>query len=295
MSFVPMKEILDAAYAGKYGVPAVPGFNEIQIRASIEAAVQANSPLIFLTGNKGLPEFTHGLVRYFAEQVDVPVALCLDHSPSFEDCVVGIRTGCSAIMADRSMLPYEENVAQSKLLAEVAHAAGVSIEAELGHVGQGTNYSVDGVSMLTDPEEAKRFIDETGVDGLAVAIGTAHGTYSGVPKLDFERLKEIDAACQKPLVLHGGSGSGDENIHKACTMGVAKVNIVTDVLAATYKAVLDGDFHGNRGHQFYPALSTATKECVLRLFEITGSTGKAKSCGCNKVNVGNNEASTEEK
>ncbi len=292
--FVPMKKILDEAYAGKYGVPAVPGFNEIQIRASIEAAVQANSPIIFLTSNRGLPEFTHGLVRYFAEQVDVPVALCLDHSPSFEDCVMGIRTGVSAIMADRSMLPYEENVAQVKLLADVAHAAGVSIEAELGHVGQGNNYAVDGVSMLTDPEEAKRFIAETGCDGLAVAIGTAHGTYSGTPHLDFERLAEIDAACQKPLVLHGGSGSGDDNIHRACTMGVAKVNIVTDVLAATYNAVLAGDFHGNKGHQFYPALSTATKECVLRLFEITGSTGKAKSFG-EKASVGNDEKSTEEK
>ncbi len=292
--FVPMKVILDEAYKGRYGVPAVPSANEIQIRASIEAAVQANSPLIFLTSNRGLPEFTHGMIRYFAEQVDIPVAMCLDHSPSFEDCVMGIRTGVSAIMADRSMLPYEENVAQVKQLAEIAHAAGVSIEAELGHVGQGTNYAVDGVSMLTDPEEAKRFIADTGVDGLAVAIGTAHGTYSGIPKLDFERLADIDAACGKPLVLHGGSGSGDDNIHRACTMGIAKVNIVTDVLAATYKAVLDGDFSGNKGHQFYPALSLATKNCVLRLFDITGSTGKAKACGAN-ANVGNDEKSTEEK
>ena len=190
--FVPMKEILDAAYAGKYGVPAVPSNNELLIRASIEAAVEANSPLIFLTSNRGLAEFNHNMIRYFAEQVDIPVASCLDHSPSFEDCVMGIRTGVSAIMADRSMLPFEENVAQVKLLADVAHAAGVSIEAELGHVGQGSNYAVDGVSMLTDPEEAKKFIELTGVDGLAVAIGTAHGAYVGTPHLDFERLAEID-------------------------------------------------------------------------------------------------------
>ena len=292
--FVPMKQILDAAYAGRYGVPAVPGFNEIQIRASIEAAAEANSPVIFLTNNRGLPEFTHGLVRYFAEQVDVPVALCLDHSPSFEDCVMGIRTGVTAIMADRSMLSYEENVAQVKALADVAHAAGVSIEAELGHVGQGNNYAVDGVSMLTDPDEAKRFIADTGCDGLAVAIGTAHGVYVGTPHLDFGRLAEIDAACQHPLVLHGGSGSGDDNIHKACEMGIAKVNIVTDVLAATYQAVLDGDFSGNRGHFFYGALSDAIKKKVTYLFDVTGSTGKANVKAC-AANIGNDTASTEEK
>lgn len=291
--FVPMKEILDAAYAGKYGVPAVPSNNEILIRASIEAAVEANSPLIFLTSNRGLAEFNHYMIRYFAEQVDIPVASCLDHSPSFEDCVMGIRTGVSAIMADRSMLPFEENVAQVKLLADVAHAAGVSIEAELGHVGQGSNYAVDGVSMLTDPEEAKKFIELTGVDGLAVAIGTAHGAYVGTPHLDFDRLAEIDAVCHTPLVLHGGSGSGDDNIHKACTMGIAKVNVVTDVLNANFIAARDGDFSGNRCHWFYPTLSNTTKDFIKHLFEVTGSTGKAASIG--KTNVGNDTESTEEK
>ena len=273
--FVPMKVIVDEAYKGKYGVPAVPGFNEIQIRSAIEAAVEANSPLIFLTGNRGDPHFTHGLVQRFADEADIPVALCLDHSPTFEDCVMGVRTGCSAIMADRSQLSYEENVAQVKLLAGIAHAAGISIEAELGHVGQGDNYAVDGVSALTDPQEAKRFIADTGVDCLAVAIGTAHGAYVGTPKLDFDRLKAIDEACKMPLVLHGGSGSGDDNIHRACTMGIAKVNIVTDILTATYRAAQAGDFSGNSCHQFYPALYNASKAAVLRCFEITGSTGKA--------------------
>ena len=282
--FVPMKSILDEAYAGGYGVPALPGFNEVQIRAAIEAAVQANSHVIFLTSNRGNPEFTHGIVRYFAEQVDIKVALCLDHSRTFEDCVLGVRTGCSAIMADRSTLDYADNVAQVKLLAGIAHAAGISIEAELGRVGQGNNYAVDGVSALTDPEEAKRFFDDTGVDALAVAVGTAHGVYSGTPKLDFDRLAAINAACGKPLVLHGGSGSGDDNIHKACTMGIAKVNIVTDVLAATTKAAKEGDFFGHRGHFFYAELQAAIKECVLHLFDVTGSTGKANVIGGRTIN-----------
>ncbi len=291
--FVPMKEILDVAHAGKYGVPAVPGYNEILIRAAIEAAVQANSPVIFLTNNRGDPEFSHSIVKYYAQQVNIPIALCLDHSPSFEDCVMGIRTYCTGIMADRSTLPYADNVAQVKLLAEVAHAAGVSIEAELGHVGRGDNYAVDGISMLTDPKEAKSFFAETGCDALAVAIGTAHGTYVGTPKLDFERLADIDAACGKPLVMHGGSGSGDDNIHRACTMGIAKVNVVTDILGSLVNVARTGDFSGNKVHQFYPAQSLAVKEFVLKLFDITGSAGKAKAA-CDGKNVGNDEQSTEE-
>lgn len=272
---VPMKVIVDHAYKNKYGVAALPSVNEIQVRASIEAAVEAKSPLIFLTGNRGNPDFSHGIVKYFADMVDIPIALCLDHSPSFEDCVLGIRTGCTAIMADRSQLPYEQNVADVELLARIAHAAGVSIEAELGHVGQGDNYAVDGVSALTNPEEAKRFIAETGVDCLAVAVGTAHGPYVGTPKIDFARLAEIDAACGIPLVMHGGSGSGEDNIHKACTMGIAKVNIVTDILQATVKAAKEGDFSGNGGHKFYPVLSQTTKDISKHMFDVVGSTGKA--------------------
>ena len=290
---VPMKQIVDEAYAGGYGVPALPSMNEIQIRATIEAAVEVNSPLIFLTSNRANAEFNHNLVKYFADQVDIPIALCLDHSPSFEDCVMGIRTGCTAIMADRSQLPYEDNVAQVKLLAEIAHAVGVSIEAELGHVGQGSNYAVDGVSALTDPQEAKRFIADTGVDCLAVAIGTAHGAYIGTPKLDFDRLRDINDACGMPLVIHGGSGSGDDNLHRACTMGVAKVNIVTDVLAATYRAILEGDFHGNNGHRLYPTMFEANKKEAIRSFEITGSTGKAAVKSKNMVEF--DTASTQEK
>ena len=274
--FVPMKVILDEAYFGKYGVPALPAFNEMQIRACIEAAVEANSPVILLNLNRGDPAFTNSITRHFAEQADVNVALCLDHSRTFEDCILGIRNGVTAIMADRSTLPYEENAGQVGELARIAHAAGISIEGELGHVGSGLNYAHDGVSELTDPDSAKRFFEETGVDALAVAVGTAHGVYSGIPKLDFERLADIDAACQRPLVLHGGSGSGDENISRACEMGIAKVNIVTDILTAAYHAALNGDFTGNTIHQFYPAMFKAIRDTAYRMFSITGSAGKAK-------------------
>ena len=292
---VPMKYILDEAYEGGYGVPAVPGFNEIQVRATLEAAADANSPVIFLTGNGDAPEWNHAMIRKFADDIDLPVASCLDHSLTFEDCMLGIRTGLSAIMADRSMLPYEKNAAESARLAKIAHSVGVSIEAELGHVGQGDNYAVDGVSALTDPQEARSFLEETGVDGLAVAIGTAHGLYSGTPRLDFGRLAEINAAVGIPLALHGGSGSGDENIHRACTMGIAKVNIVTDILLATDKAAKAYDFvKGSGGHLFFPALSKAIREAVARTFQITGSAGKGKPVARENLS-GNLYFNTEEK
>jgi len=272
---VPMKQIVDAAYAGKYGVPAVPGFNEFLARAAIEAAVEANSPLIFLVINRGDPEFSHGVVKYYADKVDVPIAMCLDHSRSFEDSMSGIRTGCTAIMADRSTLPYDENVAQVKLLADIAHAAGISIEAEIGHVGRGEYYEVDGVSFLTEPDDAKQYILETGVDCLAVAVGTAHGVYKGTPKIDFERLKAIDEACGLPLALHGGSGSGEDNISRACKLGVAKVNIVTEIIIAIRDALQEGDYTGYGVHRIFPTITDVARKWILHLFDVTGSTGKA--------------------
>jgi len=277
--FVPMKRILDAAYEGKYGVPAVPGFQELQVRAAIGAAEAARSPLILLTGNFADAALTNRFARTLAERAAVGIALCLDHSPTFEDCVLGIRNGVTAIMADRSKLPYPENAAQVAELTRVARAAGVSVEAELGHVGWGENYAVDGKIALTDPGSARRFFEETGIDALAVAVGTAHGTYSGEPKLDFQRLREINAACGKPLVLHGGSGSGEENIRRACELGIAKVNVVTDVLNAAYRAALEGDFHGNACHRFFPAISAAIERCVVHLCEVTGSAGRAEAPG----------------
>lgn len=275
--FVAMKEIVDKAYAGRYGVPAVGGGNECMVRAAIEAAEETNSPLIIISGNRGTsdPIFYGNMVRQLANQASVPIALCLDHSPSFEDAIRGIQAGYSAVMVDRSMLPYEENVAQVKEIVRIAHAIGVTVEAELGHVGQGSNYAVDGSTALTDPADAKRFIEDTGVDCLAVAVGTAHGAYIGVPKLRFELLEQIDKACGMPLVLHGGSGSGDENIHTACSKGIAKVNIVNDLSQAAIRAVGAKDMTGNGAYGFFPTAYLGVKEHVKHCFDVTGCTGKA--------------------
>ena len=275
--YVSMKEIVDRAYAGKYGVPAVGANNEMAIRAAIEAAEETHSPVILISGNRGTydPIFYGHMVRTLAAQTAVPVAACLDHSPSFEDAILGIQAGYSAIMVDRSMLPYEENVAQVKELTRIAHAVGVSVEAELGHVGQGNNYAVDGNTALTEPEQARRFIEETGVDCLAVAIGSAHGAYVGTPKLRFELLQQIDAACGIPLVLHGGSGTGDENIHRACALGICKVNIVNDLMQASVRAPNEADLTGNGAYQLFPTIFNAYKAHIKHCFDVTGCTGKA--------------------
>lgn len=277
MAYVTMKEIVDRAYKEHFGVPAVSGFDELSVRAAIEAAEETNSPLIMISGNRSTHDavFFGNMVAEIANKASVPVAACLDHSPSFEDAILGLRGGYSAIMIDRSSLPYEENMTQVKELTRIAHAIGVTVEAELGHVGSGSNYEVDGSSALTVPAEAKKFIEETGIDCLAVAVGTAHGAYKGTPVIRFDLLKEIDAACKTPLVLHGGSGSGDENINTACTLGITKVNIANDLFRAAINAVEAGDMTGNGAYSFFPTIFGAMKNHVKHTFNITGCTGKA--------------------
>lgn len=279
--YVPMKEITDRAYVGGYAVPAVLGGNESLIRAAIEAAEETNSPLIILGNFRNHPDpyFLGAMVKTLANQASVPVALVLDHSRSFEDAILGIRTGYSAIMVDRSELPLEENIAQVKELVRIAHAVGVSVEAELGHVGKGNNYEHDGYNALTSPEEAKYFVEQTGVDCLAVAIGTAHGAYpKGMkPEIRFQLLEEINKTCGIPLVLHGASGTGDDAIRKVCTMGISKVNVANDIVQAAVRAVNNHDMAGNAAYSFFATAFGGCKEEIKHLFELTGCKGKAWS------------------
>lgn len=232
---VTMKEILDDAKKNGYGVTAPNVQSEDTVRAVLEVAQEYNAPMIVDVNSfihPDLPWFVH-MIRDLANQVKVPVAINLDHGKTYKDMVLGIQSGFTSIMVDRSSLPYEENVKQTKEVVKMCAPLGISVEAELGHVGMGDNYAVDGVSNLTVPEEAARFIEETGVDCLAVAIGTAHGRYKGTPHIDFERLEQIVKACgDTPLVLHGGSGTGDENLSKAVHCGIQKVNLATELIVA---------------------------------------------------------------
>lgn len=174
------------------------------------------------------------MIRHAAESVSVPVAFHLDHGGSFETAVKCIRNGWSSVMIDGSHHPLEGNIDVTRRVVDVAHACGVSVEAELGRLGGiEDNISVDEKdAMYTDPEEAKRFVAETDVDYLAIAIGTAHGKYKGVPKLDFDRLAIIKNDLNMPIVLHGASGVDNDSIQKAVSLGINKINIDTELRCA---------------------------------------------------------------
>ena len=188
------------------------------------------------------------MARAMAEKASVPVAMHLDHGNSFELCQQSVRDGYTSVMIDGSKLPLEENIALTRRVVEMARKANpdLNVEAELGRLGGKEDNVVvkEGEDIYTDPEEAVRFVDESGVDSLAVAIGTAHGFYKGKPKLDFDRLAQLRDAVPVPLVLHGSSGVQDEDVARAIGLGVCKVNFATELRAAYTAAVrscLDAD------------------------------------------------------
>lgn len=274
---VKISEILKRAKQEAYGVPALAAVDELTCRACIEAAEQMNSPLILLcmdNGNKDMNYYGR-IMNDFAARTKIPMATTFDHSMTFESALRGIRAGFNTIMVDRSQLPYEENVAQVKEIVRIAHAVDVEVEAELGHVGIGENYAIDGVSCLTIPDEAVKFAAETGVDCLAVAIGTAHGAYKSEPKLRFELLKELAQKVPVPLVLHGGSGTGDENLMKACKEGICKVNVANDLYRGAYNLVVSDGMAGNRVYNLLSVLSDGYRETAVHFMKVLGSMGKA--------------------
>lgn len=233
-----MKSLLSDAKKNRYAVPAPNVWNEDSIRAAIKTAELERSPLILplYPAMADIMEFGY-IAREFARKAQVPVAIHLDHGQSFEEAVKAIRAGFTSIMVDRSQLPYKENVAQVKEIVKMAHAVGVTVEAELGHVGQGYEYEKTRDAGLTKPEEAVEFVRETEIDCLAVAIGTSHGVYKGVPKIDFNLLNKLKQVIDVPLVLHGGSGTGDDNIARAVKGGINKVNIYTELDSAGREAL----------------------------------------------------------
>ncbi|MFR5868947.1 MAG: class II fructose-bisphosphate aldolase [Acutalibacteraceae bacterium] len=274
---VTMKEILDRASAENYGVAAPNVNTELDARCALEAAEELNAPIILDVGFSANPDivFYGSFLTRLAESSTVPVAINLDHGGSYEEVMMALRAGFTSVMVDRSVLPYEENVKEVSEIVKIAHAMGVSVEAELGHVGQGDNYAVDGKTALTDPQEAKKYIEETGVDMLAVAVGTAHGAYVGTPKLHFDRLEEIKKVTGHPLVLHGGSGSGDENLRKACQLGINKVNVCNDLMRAACDSVTAADLSGNGAYGLWGLIQEGWKARLKELIEVFGGVGKA--------------------
>lgn len=270
-----MKQILDRANAANYAVLAPDIFSEIDARAFIEAAEDMNAPLILGVAYPTTNDlsFLGRITVMLAQQSRVPIAINLDHGADIVQVAEAVRGGFTSVMIDCSMLAYEENVARVKEVVDMVHPLGISVEAEIGHVGSGEDYEAG--KGLTDPEEALRFIKETGIDACAVSIGTAHGAYKGTPHLDFERLEKIKAMTQFPLVLHGSSGTGEENIRRACRSGINKVNVCNDLLKAAYTKISGTELVGNQVYDFWPIIADTLRDSVKQQIDITGSTDKA--------------------
>ena len=232
------KSVLDAAKAGRYGIVA-PDFltlNAARVFAQTADALRTPILLSFAQGHAGLISLEEAALvgKYWAEKVATPIVLHLDHGQDFDFLHRAIELGFTSVMLDASMKDMDENIRLTKEVVAYAHTQGVSVEAEIGHVG-GASEGVEGEtseSVYTTVEEAVAFVEATGVDSLAVSVGTSHGVYKSnkTPELNFERLRALAAAVPVPLVLHGGSGTGDENLRCAVRDGITKLNVYTDFL-----------------------------------------------------------------
>lgn len=244
---VTSKEMLERAKAGGYALVAPDYYDNNSCRAFVQVAEELNQPLVLSFAaevhDSMLSLEEAALIgRYYAEKAKVDVALHLDHGTKFDTIKKAIAYGFTSVMIDASSCDFEENVRRTKEVVEYAHARGVVVEAEIGHVGSGETYATDqDDSIYTEVEAAQKFVELTGVDSLAISIGTAHGHYKGTPVINFERLHEIRDALDIPLVLHGGSSSGDENLRRCATEGISKINVFTDFVVAAFEAAKNGN------------------------------------------------------
>lgn len=242
MPLIKVNELLRDATENRYGVPAVNCINVETARYTVEAAEQERMPVIvqYWPGFKDYVPLRSiaGAARYFAEKASVPVAVHQDHSWTYEIAIEGVRDGFPSVMVDGSPLPFEENVALVKSVVGVANVFNVDIEAELGHVGNGSN-AADFVTSdsYTKPELAAEFVERTGCGSLAIAVGNAHGPYVKVPHLDFERIRQCREAVDVPLVMHGCSDIPPEQLQRAVSLGMSKFNIATEYFRVLYRSL----------------------------------------------------------
>lgn len=241
---VNLNEVLKKAQKEKYAVGLFNTTDTDMLQAVIEAAEESRSPVILGTAEVLLP---YGELKLIAPSViaaakraSVPVVVHYDHGLTFERCLEALQLGFSSVMFDGSAKAYGQNIEETKEIVKIAHAFGASVEGEIGHVGEAAQGDESLENMYTTVAEAKEYLENTGVDALAVAIGSAHGVYKKKPKLNVERLKEIAGAVSVPLVLHGGSGLSDDDFKNTIREGIAKVNIFTDLCLAGERAMKDG-------------------------------------------------------
>lgn len=280
---VSMKAILDDANQRYYGVMAMNSINIEMARAGIMAAEEEHAPIILQFGPGQMKNHAHmeemlPVIKELAARVHVPVALNLDHGSDFYVIADCINAGFTNVMFDGSSLPYEENVQRTAVISAMAHGMGCSVEGELGHVGQAADSDDSDLDLYTNPEQAADFVERTGVDALAVAIGTAHGAYpkGRIPKLDFERLRQLKETLKMPLVLHGGSGSGEENLRRAVEGGINKINVCTDAFEAGKTGMLKLAAEDPKADYMHlcMAAEAGIKQFVKDYMKVIGSAGR---------------------
>lgn len=240
---VNTKELFKVAQEKGFAIPATNFIDLDSARSYVEVAEERGLPLLlaFAQSHNDIISLEEAAIigKYFAEKATVPIALHLDHGADLEYIFKAIELGFKSVMIDASEKPFDENVKISKEVVDYAHKYDVTVEAELGHVGANDTSESDTLtdSVYTEVKDVIKFVKETGVDSLAVSIGTAHGVYKGEPKLSFDRLEEIHEMTDIPLVLHGGSSTGDINLNKCATEGIVKINIYSDFINGALEAI----------------------------------------------------------
>ena len=241
--------LLEDAHKNRYAVPAYNTINLEITRGIVSAAERLNVPILLGVAydaieHMGMEPLFRG-IEVIARDAAVPVAIHLDHGRTYEEVAEALRLGFDSVMIDFSYLPYAENLARTAEVARMAHAMNTPIEAEIGHVPGGENVtttSEESDIVYTDPKTAAEFSEKTGVDFLAVSVGTIHGLYKSKPNLKIDLVGQIDAAVRKPLVLHGGSGTPDEQVKAAIAKGISKVNVGTNVMCACVRGVTGASY-----------------------------------------------------
>ena len=283
MDLVTLKDVLEPAEQNGYAVGAFNANNMEIVQAIVEAAFEERSPVILQASPGAIRyaglDYIAAMVKTAAKGVDVPVVLHIDHGTDFFQVMRCIRAGFSSVMFDGSALTLEENIKITRQVVEIGRAVGVSVEGELGKIG-GTEDDVfvsEKEALFTDPLEAQRFVRETGVDALAIAMGTAHGPYKGRPKLDFSRLKQIRELTGASIVMHGASGVHDDDVRQGIALGIRKINIDTDLRQSFVQAlkgfIVDNPDNIDPRKVLAPA-KEAMKKIVREKMRLFGSAGR---------------------
>ncbi|MFF7291738.1 ketose-bisphosphate aldolase [Microbacterium sp. NPDC008134] len=279
------KSILDVANAHNFAIPAFNISDWAMFNGVMDISEEKNAPVIIAIHPDEVSHITTDLIAAMhsrAHRSSVPVAIHWDHGGSYEQMITAIQSGFTSVMIDASLLPFDENVALTRKVVEAAHAVGVQVEGELGTIGANDSYGESGAAEIiyTNVDDAVRFVEETGVDSLAIAIGTSHGLYPAEknPELRHDLLQEIKAAVGIPLVLHGGSANPDSELRRAVELGINKINISSDIKVSYHnrmREILGTDERLREPNAIQPEPIAALKATAAEKIELFGADGKA--------------------